>query len=197
MPKWKIAISIDKRNSTPVYKQISHAIIRAIESGRLASGTSLPGSRTLAEILKVNRNTVVQSYEDLLSQGWIDFHQGKGPKVSAGAVSSRSTFSSSPKRKVSEVKETTLYKLKLTDGLPDSRLFPMEVFLRTFGRTARLYGRRLYSEDIDPKGLLVLRESIAEMLQLTRGMNVASSEILITRGSLQAIYLLGLSLKRL
>lgn len=196
MSKWKIAISIDKKINIPIYKQISQAIIRGIESSRLTSGTVLPGSRTLAEILKINRNTVVQAYDDLHAQGWIDFQQGMRPKISVNiqAMTSRTNTES---LKNSVRAEVTNFKLKLTDGLPDSRLFPMDNFLRTFGRATRLYGRRLYTEDLDPQGACALRDSLSEMLRLTRGMNVLSEEILITRGSLQGIYLLGLALKSL
>lgn len=197
MPILKPVISIDKTSKEPIYKQISIAIIKAIESGRFSAGTKLPGSRTMAEMLKVNRNTVVQAYEDLHAQGWIESSQGKSPLVSTNIERTNRKLPNSHKTKEKLKNISSIKKLKLSDGHPDSRLFPMEVFSRIFGRMARLYGHRLYSDDICPKGTLKLRSVIAEMLSLNRGIEANSDSVLITRGSQQAIYLLGIALKKL
>lgn len=47
---WQVTLGerIDPERGTPIYMQIIHALIRDIETGRLASGTYLPSSRELA-----------------------------------------------------------------------------------------------------------------------------------------------------
>src|ERR1700754_3383448 len=53
----------------------------AVRSGRLAPGTRLPSSRTLAADLGIARNTVADSYAELVAEGWLTAQQGSGTRV--------------------------------------------------------------------------------------------------------------------
>ncbi len=68
---WVLRIILRRDSAASVHRQITHAIIEEIRAGRLAPGSALPGSRKLAESLKVNRKTVVQAYDELVAQGWL------------------------------------------------------------------------------------------------------------------------------
>jgi DNA-binding transcriptional MocR family regulator len=65
---WVLRIILRRDSAASVHRQITHAIIEEIRAGRLAPGSALPGSRKLAETLKVNRKTVVQAYDELVAQ---------------------------------------------------------------------------------------------------------------------------------
>ncbi len=69
---------IDFKSGTPVYLQLVDQIRYAAASGALKSGEPLPPIRTLAEQLRVNRNTIAKAYAELESQGIIQTIQGKG-----------------------------------------------------------------------------------------------------------------------
>ena len=69
---------IDFKSGTPVYLQLVDQIRYAAASGALKTGEPLPPIRTLAEQLRVNRNTVAKAYAELESQGVIQTIQGKG-----------------------------------------------------------------------------------------------------------------------
>jgi GntR family transcriptional regulator len=69
---------VDFKSGTPVYLQLVDQIRYAAASGALKSGEPLPPIRTLAEQLRVNRNTVAKAYAELESQGVIQTIQGKG-----------------------------------------------------------------------------------------------------------------------
>jgi GntR family transcriptional regulator len=69
---------IDFKSGTPVYLQLVDQIRYAAASGALKSGEPLPPIRTLAEQMRVNRNTVAKAYAELESQGVIQTIQGKG-----------------------------------------------------------------------------------------------------------------------
>ena len=69
---WKLELEIDKKLDQPVYLQIADTIIRDIRSGRLKPGDALPGSRNLAQTLKLNRNTVVEAYQVLMNEEWVN-----------------------------------------------------------------------------------------------------------------------------
>ena len=57
------------------------ALRDAVRSGRLASGTTLPPSRTLASDLGLARNTVSEAYAELVAEGWLASRQGAGTWV--------------------------------------------------------------------------------------------------------------------
>ena len=54
-------IQVARGTNTPVYLQVAHQLINAIQRGYLLDGHKLPGSRQLARILGLHRNTVVSS----------------------------------------------------------------------------------------------------------------------------------------
>ncbi|MGH6633212.1 MAG: GntR family transcriptional regulator, partial [Sphingopyxis sp.] len=72
LQNWHVGLRdrIDRTRREPLHFQIVNAIIHDIENGRLASGSYLPSSRSLASVLDLNRKTVVLVYEHLIAQGW-------------------------------------------------------------------------------------------------------------------------------
>lgn len=195
--EWEVPVELDMNSSRPIYQQIASAIINAIQSGRLASGAKLPGSRTLAQQLGINRNTVVEAYEELSTQGWIESSPGKSPVITKDL---RGAEGRGPTRVLSKKSDEPVVNLKLirlNDGYPDTRLFPLEIFSRTFGRVARRSGHRLYMNEINPQGSLALRKALAGMLGLRRGIVCTEDDLIITRGSQQAIFLIALALKKI
>src|SRR5215467_3705226 len=67
----------------PVYLQIVEQVRSAAASGSVRAGDPLPSVRTLAEDLRVNRNTVAKAYAELEHQGVIETIAGKGCFVRA------------------------------------------------------------------------------------------------------------------
>jgi GntR family transcriptional regulator/MocR family aminotransferase len=60
---------------------LEDALREAVQTGRLAAGTRLPASRTLAADLGVARNTVADAYGQLVAEGWLTARQGSGTHV--------------------------------------------------------------------------------------------------------------------
>jgi GntR family transcriptional regulator len=60
------------------YLQIVDQVRMAAASGALQAGESLPGIRTLAEELRINRNTVSKAYSELERQGVVEHRPGRG-----------------------------------------------------------------------------------------------------------------------
>jgi DNA-binding transcriptional regulator YhcF (GntR family) len=71
-------ISIDRKSETPVYLQITSALIHNIRRGLLRRGAKLPGTHKLATALSTNRKTVQAAYDELMAQGWIEILPRKG-----------------------------------------------------------------------------------------------------------------------
>ena len=70
---------------TPTVKlriRLYMALRQAILDRTLPQGTRLPPTRSLAEDLKLGRNTVVRAYEQLLVEGYLHGRVGDGTYVS-------------------------------------------------------------------------------------------------------------------
>ena len=73
----------------PLHLQLKHHIEHFIRTGRLLPGTRLEPERTLAERLRVSRNTVSLAYRSLEKEGWLRSRQGQGTFVEDFAVGGR------------------------------------------------------------------------------------------------------------
>jgi GntR family transcriptional regulator/MocR family aminotransferase len=202
---WQVSLGdrIDPSRDVPIYMQIIQALIRDIERGRLTSGTYLPSSRELAQVLGVNRKTVVLAYEDLIAQGWLDSAGTRGTMVSSSlpdqpgrhSGEAETTMSSAPiDYRYASPPERALALpsgpgLKLDEGAPDGRLFPADLLARAYRAAAHKASRENGFQYRDPRGSPQLRESIATMLKSQRGLPVAAENICITRGSQNGIFL--------
>src|SRR5665811_2003917 len=91
---WSLKIDFSKTSGLAVYLQITQKIIAEIQLGRLPPSTMMPGSRELADSLKVNRKTIVQAYDELVAQGWLSTESRRGTFVSANLPSSHVTETS-------------------------------------------------------------------------------------------------------
>lgn len=64
-------IIIDKKNKTPLYRQIYLSVRNSIEIGSLKKGTKLPSIRRLGDDLNVSKTTITEAYEQLCAEGYI------------------------------------------------------------------------------------------------------------------------------
>lgn len=184
---WKLHIKLNLNCEKALYFQIADAIILAIKSGQLEKGQALPGSRQLAEQLRVNRNTVVDALDILLAEGWIISKERKGTYV-ANVLPIQTERKD--KETANAVKENkTKSNIVFDDGFPDSKLAPITQLARAyrqiFNRKARWQMMGYASEFGD----LDFRKGMIQMLNFNRGMNATEKEICITRGSQMAMYL--------
>lgn len=69
---------IDFQSGVPVYLQIVQQVKAAAASGLIRPGDPLPSVRSLAEDLRINRNTVARAYAELESESVIETRQGSG-----------------------------------------------------------------------------------------------------------------------
>ncbi len=71
-------ISINFRDSRPIYEQVKDALRRLIVSGALPPDEKLPSVRELAAQLVINPNTIQRAYRELEHEGYIVSVPGKG-----------------------------------------------------------------------------------------------------------------------
>lgn len=68
----------DRELSAPAYQQIYDRLFAMIESGKIATGQSLPSERTLAEKLNLSRTTVRRAYNELRENNLLATHGRNG-----------------------------------------------------------------------------------------------------------------------
>ena len=200
---WQTKIWLSRKNGESIYTTLSNQIAEDICSGRLAPGHMMPGSRSLALQLGINRKTVQQVYEELESQGWLVSKPRQGtyvadmlPELSLscenqelvgraqGASSAGCSFEGKLLSSHHIMGSSTIY-----DGVPDTRLIPFELLSRAFRRAIVQTSRQPNFGYGDPKGTEALRQSLQRMLNMDRFMNVTTDQICVVRGSQMGIYL--------
>ena len=71
-------ITITTGSGTPIYRQIIDQVRLGVATGALVAGQAMPSVRMLAEENLVNPNTVVKAYAELVRDGVLESHHGKG-----------------------------------------------------------------------------------------------------------------------
>lgn len=77
-----LPIVIHKEALVPLHRQLTNSLRDAINAGLLPPKQGLPSTRELAETLSISRRTVVRSYNDLISQGYLETKFGGSTFVS-------------------------------------------------------------------------------------------------------------------
>src|SRR5262245_65767333 len=76
-----LTLALEPTGRAPLFRQVYDGLRVAILAGRLNPGTRLPASRGLARELGVSRNTVLNAYEQLLAEGYLEGRLGSGTYV--------------------------------------------------------------------------------------------------------------------
>jgi len=76
-----VHLAVDPESELPMYRQVYEGLRESILSGRLARGARLPSSRALAADLGVARNTVLQAFDQLRSEGYLHGRRGGGTRA--------------------------------------------------------------------------------------------------------------------
>jgi GntR family transcriptional regulator len=111
------SIQITTGSGTPIYRQIVDQVRLGVATGALAPGDALPSVRSLADRLVVNPNTVARAYADLVRDGVLDSHQGRGVFV---ASTKRQVYSRAERlRRLDQAVEALVHEAVFLDFSPD------------------------------------------------------------------------------
>lgn len=197
---WPHTVALDDSLPTPLFAQIAEAIARDVRRGALRPGAKLPGSRTLADMLGVHRNTVLAALRELDKQGWIRSEPARGvfvsealPETRARSATPSSDQAAFDVARVAPASPQPLPPgaLPLLGGMPDVRLVPTARLARAYRRALRSPRLLAYAE---PAGAPPLRAALADMLAHKRGLAVRAEDVLVTRGSQMALDLVARAL---
>jgi GntR family transcriptional regulator / MocR family aminotransferase len=201
---WEMQFWLEDSPGKTLHSKLLNKLTIDIKGGRLTPGCMLPGTRSLASQLQVNRKTVQQVYEELESQGWLVTKPRCGtfvtdilPEQGLSANNKKLINNKYQTKSSSELVEV-LYQGALcsydaismsNDGIPDTRLIPYQLLARTYRKVCINLSRRSNLGYGDPRGAIELRNSVKKMLSEDRYMNCTAEQVCIVRGSQMGIYL--------
>lgn len=199
-------IKIDRQSSTPVYLQITNQFSNAIQRNFLPKGTKLPGTRMMAVLLSVNRNTIVSAFEELAEQGWIEVKPNKGTFVIEKTLQKPQKIQTDPQKYQyqypvqtgfsfiqSNLMDNPFEKTRCTyifnDGTPDFRLSQIEQLSSFYSACLRRKHMGKKWNDTNHTDNDFFKHNLVNYLNLSRGLHIDVSNLLITRSSEMSIYL--------
>ncbi len=179
----------------PLYRRLADALRAGLERGEIETGVRLPPERVLARQLAVSRTTVVQAYDLLRGEDWLESRQGSGTWVrraphapdriadwlpgAPALVMKRDAIVSSLTEKSRDTIDLTCAAPPPLPGLVESGV---AAIAEDLAAATRDHG---YSA----LGAPALRRAIARHLE-RRGLPTTESQVLVTSGAQQAIALL-------
>jgi GntR family transcriptional regulator/MocR family aminotransferase len=204
----ELAITLDANAPLPLHQQLYGELRHAILSGRLRSRQRLPSTRMLAQRLGVSRITVSQSYDRLLSEGYLQTVVGSGTYVcdqlpddllQPEAVEpilpqprspiSLSTYGERVRCTPFTLQAEPQAEISFRYGRPGLDDFPMALWRRLLVRHCQTSDTWLdYATDL--QGYRPLREAIAQYLTRARAVICNPDQILLTNGTQQALDLI-------
>jgi len=180
-------LDIEFRRGPSLRRQLEHALRAAIRAGKLQAGASLPPSRALAEQLGVSRGVVVDSYAQLVAEGYLSARQGSGTRVAQLPA----LWGPPEPRKL---EPPGRFRYELRPGLADFHAFPRARWQAALIQALRdLPDARLTY--CNPAGAPELRNAIAEHLARMRGVVVEPERVLVCCGVSHGLSLLWAALR--
>ena len=202
-------IDLNFSKGESLHRQLYLAIKSAILEGRLHPRDPLPSTRTIANDFHLSRTTVLNAFEQLTAEGYVEGRTGSGTTVSSyipGDLArvtrreARSSDSKSSSRISRRAQMDAFYDLSflrppsrpLRPGQPEIGLFPREIWARLAAKHWRRANRD--PEHIDSLGYRPLRQAICEYVGRLRSVRCSPDQVLIVCGAQQALFLAGYAL---
>jgi GntR family transcriptional regulator/MocR family aminotransferase len=187
----------------PLRWRLHQGLKAAILGGQFEPGARLPSTRALAGSFGMSRATVVEAFDQLAAEGFIERHAGSGTYVSRqldGLCGDRGAGQPpdgharrTPAQRVQPLIGSTVEPVDPTRPVPftpcepDVTQFPHQLWARMLGRHARAPDALRAAPH--PTGLPRLRTALAAHLGFSRGVRADPDQIVVVSGARQALHL--------
>ena len=165
-----------------VYEKIRDDILLAV----LLPGTRLPATRGLAAELGVSRNVILDAYDQLHAEGYIESRAGSYTRVCDDTHYTR--YKLQPDKGIKPDTPVRKADISFQTGVPDLSCFPRVRWgtcLKRAVAEAALDDLAYYR----PEGHEGFRQVLADYLYRARGIQVPADNIVVTSGATQALFL--------
>jgi GntR family transcriptional regulator/MocR family aminotransferase len=189
------------------YRWLAQAVRAEILDGRLRPGTRLPATRDLAGQYGLSRGTIINAFEELKSEGYLEGSVGSGTYVSgilpeellqvsrentdeagarpSGRRSRRRIADYAVRLKPFPSLETRTARA-FRAHLPALDLFPTTVWAQIAARRLRSASTNFLTAG-DPLGYRPLRQAVADYLATSRGVRCDAGHVVIVAGVQHAL----------
>lgn len=180
-------ITFDRKSNIPLFIQLYEQLRDNILCEELKAGEKLPSSRELAAEIHVSRNVVIEAYEQLETEGYLETRPGSGTYVASGIHLSDFNNNS----RIQPIKENPpIHKrnrvIDFRTGVPMLELVPVNTFKRIMNQILLTSPIDIWSYG-EPEGCLELRNILVQYLRRTRGVYCEVDQIIITSGTIQSL----------
>lgn len=182
-------LTIHRSLQTPLIRQIYKQLRTKILNGELSAGYRLPSTRSLAEDLEVSRNVVLEAYDQLLAEGYLEGQQGAGTFVAEGAYLKKKDKIATFIKDDSTSKKNNNSIIDFRSGIPALDLFPRKQWGQLAKSVSIETDHSLFGYD-SPEGRIELRSVLSDYLLRTRGVECHPDQLVITTGATQALTLI-------
>jgi len=177
-----LLVALD-RGAGPLGIQIQDQLRAAIRDRRLGAGERLPSTRRLAGQLDVSRGTVVEVYEQLLAEGYVESAVGSGTRVAAmpagGPVRhARGVLAASARAPEADFEY----------GIPDLGSVPLTDWSWAVSEATRTLPTAELGDE-DPAGSMHLREVVTAYHRRVRSGCAAAEDAVVVSGFRQGLAL--------
>ena len=181
-------LELNRESKTPIYQQIYDQLKDQIISGALKAHERLPATRTLAQDYHISRNSVLNAYQQLESEGFISSKIGSGFYVEELPESSKQNEKESNIQNVENEEKTYRYDFRY--GSIEPNFYQTRVFRKALKEALNDLEEKTILNDPEAQGLFSLRQQIVEHLREVRGVDCHPKQIVITGGHRYSLNLL-------
>ncbi len=197
----QLPFPIEFQKQAAIQKQVVEHLRRMIQDGALPPGSKLPSTRSLSEQLHVSRGSVVNAYQHLLAEGYVETQTASATFVSRQLPENfirakqmdECLSSAAQKSPVPGTFAAQTSALRLFDpeqdklfcdfrmGRAEKSFFPIKAWRRLI---PECLGGAEYplSQYGDPAGYLPLRTAISEHILRARGVRCIPAQVIIVAG---------------
>jgi GntR family transcriptional regulator/MocR family aminotransferase len=215
-----VSLSDRSVSHVPMHRQIYEKIRQAILNGEIPAKSRVPSSRALSRQLGISRMTVVNAYDQLFAEGYLEGKIGAGTFVAsalpedllqaAGKKQQEAARTGKDENRIAFSRRLNLSEMgkrmahDFNDLLRDhaaNKFLPFQNGLTainsfpfdTWARIAARWHRHAPATTLvnaDVKGFHPLREAVAAHLKSARGVVCETEQVIITAGAQQALSLI-------
>ena len=185
-------IDVDRAVRTSLTKQVYEQLRDKILKRELQAGERLPPTRKLAQDLAVSRNVIINVYEQLIAEGYLESREGSGTYVAQDSY-------------LEEYKDYYHYRFKqqsprprrqrsadvidFASGIPDLEAFPRKIWAKLLRDNCLDAPERQFNYGASG-GISELRQSLSRLLLRTKGIRCHPDQILVLAGASQAFFII-------
>ncbi|WCN37376.1 PLP-dependent aminotransferase family protein [Aneurinibacillus uraniidurans] len=182
-------LSIDRNLDASLTRQVYEQIRFQILNGIIHVGEKLPSTRELASELKISRNVILDAYDQLFAEGFIEGSRGSGTYVSEGTfLEDTSKYELVVPQQEESSEEKTSDLIDFRSGIPALNLFPKKKWSQLTQRMLADHNDFIFGYG-HPEGRMELRVALCNYLHKTRGIRCSPEQLVITSGATQALSL--------